>query len=44
MTALVDLIGRIGEMRFSPREVEGIEEVADDVQAIVRMLDKELAE
>ncbi|MCE2456973.1 MAG: protein BatD [Dehalococcoidia bacterium] len=40
---LVELMGRIAEMRFSSREVEGTEEVARDVQAIVRSLDEELS-
>lgn len=41
---LVKLLGGIAEMRFSPREVEGVEEVAREVQAIVRLLDEELSE
>ena len=40
---LVDLMGRIAEMRFSDHEVEGTEEVARDVQVIVRTLDEELS-
>lgn len=42
--ALVDLMGRIAEMRFSRREVDGSDEVAHEVQAIVRTLDRELSE
>ena len=41
---LADLIRRIAEIRFSRHEVEGVEEVAHDVQAIVRTLDEELSE
>ena len=41
---LVDLMGKIAAMRFSPHEVEGAEEVTRDVQAIVRILDEELSE
>ena len=41
---LVDLIGKIAEMRFSPHEVEGADSVAQEVQATVRMLDEELSE
>ena len=40
---LVDLMGRIAEMRFSDHEVEGAEDVARDVQVIVGTLDEELS-
>ena len=39
---LVDLLGKLAEMRFSPHEIEGAEEVAQDVEAMVRELDEEL--
>lgn len=41
---LVGLMRKIAEMRFSPHEIEGAEEVAQDVQAIVLTLDEELSE
>ncbi len=41
---LVELLSKIAQMRFSPHEVEGSEEVAQEVQAIVSALDEELSE
>lgn len=41
---VLDLLNRIAEMRFSSHEVEGVEEVAQDVAKMVQRLEQELRE
>ena len=41
---LATLLDRLAEMRFSPHEIAGAKEIAQDVEAVVRTLEEELAE